>query len=398
MIHERIYLDYAATTPLDKKILELMLPYFSEKYGNASSIHFHGQEATNAVDVSREHLANFLGSAPQEVVFTGGATESNNLAIQGVIREFKKNNPEIVPEVVISPIEHDSVLETVKNLGKNGLIKISYASVDSEGLVLLDDLDHLINNDTVLVSIMYANNEIGTIEPISQIGQMIKNKNESRANKIIFHTDAVQAAGYLDCNVAKLGVDLLSLSGHKIYGPKGVSALYIKKGTPIEPIIFGGGQEYGKRSGTLNVPAIVGLGLAVEELKNKIEYVEKIKILRDKLVKGVLESTPDSQLNGPQPEHRLPNNANFIFPGAEGESIVIMLDQVGIATSTGSACASKSLEPSHVLLAIGVPKEEAHASLRLTLGKHTTEQEINKVIEVMPGIVSRLREIAGARV
>lgn len=398
MIYDRIYLDYAATTPLDKKILELMLPYFSEKYGNASSIHFHGQEATNAVDASRDQIANFLGSTPQEIVFTGGATESNNLAIQGVVKEFKKNNSEITPHVIISPIEHDSVLETVKDLGKNGLIKISYAPVDSEGLVLLDKLESLINDDTILISIMYANNEIGTIEPISQIGQMVKRKNESRANKIIFHTDAVQAAGYLDCNVAKLEVDLLSLSGHKIYGPKGVSALYIKKGTSIEPIIFGGGQEYGKRSGTINVPAIVGLGWAVEELKNKSEYVEEVKILRDKLVKGVLESIPDSRLNGPQLEHRLPNNANFIFLGAEGESIVIMLDQAGIAASTGSACASKSLEPSHVLLAIGVPKEEAHASLRLTLGKHTTEQEIDKVIEVLPGIAGRLREIAGARV
>lgn len=396
MVNKHIYLDYAATTLLDKKVLEAMLPYLNEKYGNASSIHSYGQEATNAVDASRGQIANFLGSASQEIVFTGGATESNNLAIQGVVKGFKKKSSEITPHVIISPIEHDSVLETVKDLGKNGLIKISYAPVDSEGLVLLDKLEGLINDDTILISIMYANNEIGTIEPISQIGQMIKKKNESRANKIIFHTDAVQAVGYLDCNATKLGVDLLSLSGHKIYGPKGVSVLYIRKGTPIEPIIFGGGQEYGKRSGTLNVPSIVGLGWAVEELKNKSEYIEKIKMLRDKLVKGVLESIADARLNGPQSEHRLPNNANFIFPGAEGESIVIMLDQAGVAASTGSACASKSLEPSHVLLAIGVPKEEAHASLRLTLGKHTTEQEIDKVIEVLPGIVNRLREIAGA--
>lgn len=398
MISKHIYLDYAATTPLDKKVLEAMLPYFNEKYGNASSIHFYGQEATSAVDISRECLAGFLGCAPQEIIFTSGATESNNLAIQGIVQGWARINSKIIPHIIISSIEHDSVLETVKELNKNGDVEVSYTPVDSEGVVIPDELKNLIKENTVLVSIMYANNEVGTIEPINQIGQIIKKENESRTNKIIFHTDAVQAAGYLDCGVGKLGVDLLSLSGHKIYGPKGASALYVRKGVVVTPIVAGGGQEYGKRSGTLNVPAIVGLGQAIAELQSDRSYIGKIKILRDKLVDGVLKLIPDAKLNGPKDANRLPNNANFIFPGAEGESIVIMLDQLGIAASTGSACASKSLEPSHVLLAIGVPKEKAHSSLRLTLGKHTTEQEINNVIEVLPGVVSRLREIAGAMV
>lgn len=398
MISKHIYLDYAATTPLDKKVLEAMLPYLDEKYGNASSIHFYGQEAASAVDISRERLADFLGCASQEIIFTSGATESNNLAIRGIVQSWARINSKIIPHIIISSIEHDSVLETVKELNKNGDVEVSYAPVDSQGIVILDELKNLIKENTVLVSIMYANNEVGTIELISQISQIIKRENESRANKIIFHTDAVQAAGYLDCDVCKLGVDLLSLSGHKIYGPKGVSALYARKGVIVTPIVAGGGQEYGKRSGTLNVPAIVGLGQAIAELQSDKSYISKIKILRDKLVDNVLELIPDAKLNGPKDANRLPNNANFIFPGAEGESIVIMLDQLGIAASTGSACASKSLEPSHVLLAIGVPKEKAHSSLRLTLGKHTTEQEIDRVIEVLPGIVGRLREIAGARV
>lgn len=398
MIHKHIYLDYAATTPLDEKILKRMLPYFNQKYGNASSIHFYGQEAASAVDSAREQAADFLGSVPQEIVFTSGATESNNLAIKGVISCFKKNNPGVVPSVIVSPIEHDSVLETVKSLNKENQIEVLYAPIDSYGAVSVSELGKLIKEETVLVSIMYANNEIGVIEPISQIGKIIREKNRDRKNKIIFHSDAVQAAGYLDCNVNALGVDILSVSGHKIYGPKGIGALYVRKAVLLDPIFSGGGQEYGKRSGTLNVPAIVGFGQAIADLKDNKDLAKKTEILRDKLAENILRLIPDAELNGPKGERRLPNNVNFIFPGAEGESIVIMLDQFGVAGSTGSACASKSLEPSHVLLAIGVPKEKAHSSLRLTLGKYTTEEEIDKVIEVLPGIVSRLREIAGARV
>lgn len=395
---KKIYLDYAATTPLDKQVLGAMLPYFDEQYGNPASIHSYGQGATNAVDEARERIAKFLGSTPQEIIFTSGATESNNLILRGAVREYKKKNPGTTPHIITSQIEHDSVLETLKELEHDKEITVSYVAVDTEGIALLDQLESLIQKNTLLVSIMYANNEIGTIEPVDTIGKIIQKKNQSREHKIIFHTDAVQAAQYLDCNVERLGVDALSLSGHKIYGPKGISALYIKKGTPIASILTGGGQEYKKRSGTLNVPAIVGLGQAVVEVEKNISSIEHIKNMRDKLISNILELVPDAQINGGREKKRLPNNVNFCFPGAEGESIVIMLDQAGIAASTGSACASKSLEPSHVLLAIGVPKEKAHASVRLTLGKYTTEEEIDKVIEVLHGIVKRLREIAGAMV
>jgi len=393
---KNIYLDYAATTPLDKQVLNAMLPYFDTQYGNPASIHSYGQEATNAVDEARARVASFLGAVPQEIIFTSGATESNNLVLRGAVREYKKKNSQSTPHVITSSIEHDSVLETVKELEKDKEITVSYVPVNAQGIVLLEHLENMIQETTILVSIMYANNEIGTIEPISEIGKMLRRKNESREQKIIFHTDAVQAVQYLDCTIERLGVDALSLSGHKIYGPKGVSALYMRKGTPIAPIVTGGGQEYKKRSGTLNVPAIVGLGQAVVEVEKNISSAEHIERLRDILIQSITELIPEVEMNGAVGKDRLPNNANFCFPGAEGESIVIMLDQVGIAASTGSACASKSLEPSHVLLAIGVPKEKAHSSVRLTLGKHTTEEEVNKVIEVLPGIVKRLREIAGA--
>lgn len=393
-----IYLDYAATTPVDKKVVEAMAPYFTSSYGNASSIHSYGQEATNAVDKARGQIAEFLRCASQEVVFTSGATESNNLSLRGVVKEFKKSNQEITPHVLVSPIEHDSVLETLEDLKRTDSIEVSYWPVDLEGKVLLEELEKNIKENTVLVSVMYANNEVGTIEPIQEIGKRIARLNQSRKHRIIFHSDAVQAAQYLECDVDKLGVDLLCISGHKIYGPKGISALYVRKGIILAPIVTGGGQEYGKRSGTLNVPAIVGLGQAVAELRDNKVSVDEIKEKRDRLIDAITKSIPDADLNGARGEYRLPNNVNFIFPGAEGESIVIMLDQMGIAASTGSACASKSLEPSHVLLAIGVPKEKAHASLRLTLGKDTTNEEIERVIEVLPGIVSRLREIAGVRV
>lgn len=392
-----IYLDYAATSPLDPKVLDAMLPYFGKKFGNPSSIHFYGQEAASAVDEARERVANFLGCVPQEIVFTSGATESNNLSIKGLIRNFKKNNPDLLPHVIVSSIEHDSVLETAKELQNDVMAEVSYCPVDSRGKVALDSLEKLIKDNTALISVMYANNEIGTIEPIAEIGKMIRRINESRTNKIIFHSDGVQAAQFLDCKVNDLGVDLFSLSGHKIYGPKGVSALYIKKGTPLTSLVAGGGQEYGKRSGTLNVPGIVGLGEAITRLSENRESIKKMRRLRDKLIVKILELIPETELNGPRENDRLPNNVNFIFPGAEGESIVILLDQAGIAASTGSACASKSLQPSHVLLAIGIPKEKAHASVRLTLGKDTAEEEIDKVIEVLPGIVNRLREISGVK-
>lgn len=398
MNKKHIYLDYAATTPVDKKVMEVMKPYFTEKFGNSSSVHYYGQEATVAVDKAREQIANFLGATPQEIVFTGGATESNNLAIRGVVKEFRQKNSDVIPHIITTAIEHDCVLETIGDLEKSKEVEASYLGVDKDGFVPLENLEKAIKGNTILISVMYANNEIGTIEPIEEIGKIIKDKNKDRKNKIIFHTDAVQAVQYLECKVDKLGVDLLSLSGHKIYGPKGVSVLYIKSDTPIKAITTGGGQEYGKRSGTLNVPGIVGLGQAVAEIENNKPMVGEIKRLKDKLVDSVLRTISDAELNGSKGDKRLPNNANFIFPNAEGESVVIMLDQAGIAASTGSACASKSLEPSHVLLAIGIPKEKSHCSLRITLGKYTTEQEIDRLIEVLPGVIGRLREIAGVRV
>jgi len=392
---KKVYLDYAATTPIDPAVFKAMSAFLKKDFGNPSSVHSFGQKARSAVEESRQKIAGFLGCSGQEVIFTGSATEADNLSIKGLVKGVKPRQTK--PHIIISTIEHHAVFEPCEDLEKRGEAEVDFLPVDKEGIVKIEELSKLVRPNTVLVSIIYANNEIGTIQPIAEIGKLLKKINEKRESKVYFHTDAVQAANYLNCNVDNLGVDLLTISGHKIYGPKGVGALYIRKGTPVSPLISGGGQESGLRSGTENVAAIVGFGTAVAAIQDPKTKLKNIRIrqLRDKLIKGILKEIPDVQLTGSK-TFRLPNNANFNFKSAEGEAIVVALDQKGIAASTGSACSSKSLEPSHVLLALGLSEEEAHGSLRLTLGKYTTEEEINKVLKVLPPIINRLREIAGA--
>lgn len=383
----KIYLDYAATTPIDPKILREMLPYLKKDFGNPSSIYNIGQEARNAANGAREIVAGFLGCSSKEIIFTGSATEANNLAIFGAVKAAET----VKPHIIASQIEHHAVLEPYKELKKQGT-EVTFLPVDKDGLIRASDVKKAMKPNTVLVSIMYANNEIGTVEPISEIAKVVKKTNP----KTLFHTDAVQAVNYLECDVKKLGVDLFSLSSHKIYGPKGVGALYIKSGTKMKPLIYGGGHEGGLRSGTENIPGIVGLAAAIREVQNPKTRIQNIKIrqLRDKIIKTILKVIPGTRLNG-SPIHRLPNNVNISFEGAEGEAMVITLDQKGIAVSTGSACSSGSLEASHVLLALGLSEEQAHGSLRITLGKHTTSGEVERFLKVLPPIVQRLRKISG---
>lgn len=396
-----IYLDYAATTPVDPKVLKAMLPYLKEEYGNPSSIYSLGQKARAAIEDARKKLADFLNCGSEEIIFCGSATEANNLAIFGFLKPFLSKGKR--HHIITSQIEHHAVLEPYKELEDQG-VAVTCLPVNKEGLVSVSDVQNAITPDTILISIMYANNEIGTIQPIAEIGKIIEGKGKEIGKKIFFHTDAVQAANYLDCNVEKLGVDLLTLSAHKIYGPKGIGALYARKGVPIVPIIYGGGQENNLRSGTENVAGIVGFGEAISNINpdaqrgrgsgRSVGEIKNIERLRDKLIDTVLKNIPDSKLSGSK-EKRLPNNANFSFRGAEGEAIVIALDQEGIAVSTGSACSSKSLEPSHVLTALGLSEEEAHTSLRISLGRFTTEAEINKFLKILPPLIEKLRTISG---
>ena len=394
---KRIYLDYASTTPIDPKVFRTLLPFLKDNFGNPSSVHYFGQKAQVAMDIAREKIAKFLGCSSEEIVFTGSATEANNLVIKGLTSYFLPQTSNFRPHIITSQIEHKAVLEPCKALGKKG-VEITYLPVNDQGLIQISRLAKKIKENTVLVSTMYANNEIGVIQPIVEIGKLLKNinriKEKSKVQKTYFHTDAVQAINWLDCKVERLGVDLLTLSGHKIYGPKGIGALYIKKGTPIEAQIRGGGQEQGLRSGTENVSAIVGLGAAIAKVKSQKSKVKSIRRLRNKLIKETLRNIPDVKLNTPL-QNSLPNIVNFSFKGAEGEAIVIALDQEGICVSTGSACAAKSLEPSHVLLALGLSEEEAHTSVRFSLGRYTTEKEINYVLKVLPEVIAKLRKISG---
>jgi len=397
---DKIYLDYAATTPVDPAVFEVMRPYFCEKFGNASSAHQFGQEARKALDSARAQVADLLGSKPDEIIFNSGATESNNLAIKGVIKAVNRKQKTInrKPHVITSQIEHHCVMDTCKSLEQDGLAEVTFLPVNKDGLVELVEVERAIKENTVLVSIMYANNEIGTTQPIEEIARLIKKMNSGRGaeNKIYFHTDAVQAINYLNCDVNSLGVDLLSMSAHKFYGPKGVGALYIRKGTPIKKIQEGGAHEYDLRAGTYNIPGIVGLGKAISQLTaDSKQMTERVTKLRDRLISGVLKNIPSSKLNG-SAEKRLANNANFSFRGAEGESIMMALDLERIAVSTGSACASENLQPSHVLTALGLEPEDSHTSIRVTLGKYTTEQEVDKFLEVLPKVVERLRQISGS--
>lgn len=383
----KIYLDYAATTPVDPKVLRAMLPYLKKDCGNPSSIHSFGQRAILAIDRARESAAKFLSCDAQEIVFTGSASEANNLAIFGLVKAKD--------HIITTQIEHPAILEPCRALERRG-VEVTYLPVNREGLVLVSDIEKAIKSNTVLISVMYANNEIGTIQPVAEIGELLKTRRQKGKNRIYFHTDAVQAANYLDCNVEKLGVDLLTLSCHKIYGPKGVGILYVKNDTKLQPLIYGGGQEHGLRSGTENIAGIIGMGRAIEEIQNpkvKIQII-RTRQFRDKLIRIILKSVPDCRLNGSAVQ-RLPNNINLSFRGLEGEALVISLDQKGIAVSTGSACSVRNLQPSHVLLALGLSAPEAHGSLRIALGRYTTQQEIEKFLKVLPGIVERLRKISG---
>jgi cysteine desulfurase len=386
---KRIYLDYAATTPVDPRVLKAMEPYFSEKFGNTMSLHSFGQEAKTALEESREILADLMGAKPSEVIFTSSATESNNLALKGVA--FANRNKGC--HIIISSIEHPCIMESAKWLESQGF-EITRLKVDKYGLVDPEDVKKAIKKETILVSIMHANNEIGTIEPIEEIGKIIKTQNSKLKTQIYFHTDAAQTFGKIPIDVEKLNVDLMTVSSHKMYGPKGAAALFVREETKIEPILHGGGHEMGLRSSTVNVAAIVGFAEACKICKKEMEKeAKRLTKLRDKLIKGVLEKIPGSYLNG-HPQKRLPNNANFWFEGVEGESIVIQLDLLGIAASTGSACSSEKLEPSHVLLAIGLKPEQAHGSLRLSLGRWTKERDIDYVLKVLPKVIKRLRKIS----
>ena len=395
---KKIYLDYASSTPIDKKALETMMPYLKRHFGNPSSTHQFGQKARVALEQAREQVASFLHCKANEVIFTSGATEANNLAIQGVVKGFMLHASGFTkgkPHIVTTAIEHESVLEPCRSLEKQGVAEVTYLPVTKEGFVRVSDVEKAIKENTVLVSVMYVNSEIGTIEPIEEIGELLKEPSAtpSRAGKILFHVDAVQAANFLECDVEKMGVDLLTLSGHKIYGPKGVGVLYRREKTLIQGIIEGGGQEDGLRSGTENVAAIAGMGAAVEELESPRRMIVTITIrqLRDKLIKAVLRKIPDSELTGP-PDKRLANNAHFRFKGVEGREIVIILDQKGIAVSTGSACSEKTQDASHVLLALGFSKKDALSSLRITLGKQTKPEEIEDAVRLLAQTVARLRK------
>ena len=381
---KRIYLDYAATTPVDPRVFRAMLPYFSKKFGNTMSLHSFGQEAKLALEKSREEIAGLIGARSEEIIFTSSATESNNLALKGIALANKDRGKHII----ISSIEHPCIMESAGWLEAQGF-GVSRLKVDKYGRVSPGDVKAAMKKGTILVSVIHASNEIGTIQPIQEIGKICREKG------VYFHTDAVQSFGKIPIDVNKMNVDLLSASSHKMYGPKGAACLYVRKGTKIEPILHGGGQESGLRSSTVNLPAIVGFAEACETAKREMKREnERIAKLRDKLIKGVLTKIKGAHLNG-HPKNRLANNANFWFQFVEGESMVIQLDLMGIAASTGSACSSAKLEPSHVLLAIGLKHQEAHGSLRITLGKWTTEREINYLIKVLPGIVKRLREISG---
>ena len=383
-----IYMDHAGTTPLSPDVLQAMTPYFTLMFGNPSSIHTVGQEARYALDEARERVAGVLNCRPREIVFTGGGTESDNSAIDGVATALQETGSHIIT----SSVEHHAVLHTCQHLESRGF-DVTYLPVDSLGMVQPESVYKAITGKTTLVSLMYANNEIGTVNPLPEISAAIKERAKELSRTIVFHTDAVQAAGFLDLDVRRLGVDLLSLSGHKFYGPKGTGVLYIRRGTAFLPLIVGGGQERERRSGTENIPGIVGLSHALATADARREEAGRhCAALRDRIIRQVLAAVPGSKLNG-HPTERLPNNANFSFPGVEGEPILLGLDMAGIAASSGSACSSGSLEPSHVLLALGQSAEVARGSLRITLGKDNTEEEVDYLLSVLVDLVERLRQL-----
>ena len=384
MEKRRLYMDYSATTPVKQEVLDEMMPYLTNYFGNASSFHTFGREAKNALDKAREQVANLVNAKPNEIYFTAGGTESDNWAIEGVAFSNKQKGNHIIT----SKIEHHAVLHTCEYLEKHHGFEVTYLDVDSEGKIRLEDLEAAIKDTTILITIMYANNEIGTVQPIKEIGEIAKK------HKIIFHTDAVQASGNILIDVKELNIDLMSMSSHKIYGPKGIGALYIKTGTKLHTFVHGGAQERRRRAGTENIPSIVGYGKAAEIAKANMEnHIQTLTSLRKKLIDGILEAIPYTRINGSMTD-RLPGNVNFSFEFIEGEGILLMLDMLGIAASSGSACTSGSLDPSHVLMAIGLPHEIAHGSLRLSIGDFTTEEDIDYILEHLPAVIERLRSMS----
>lgn len=377
-----IYMDHAATTPVDPDVLAAMLPYFSERFGNPSSIYRLGRQSYDALESAHETVARLLGCRPVEIIFTGGGSEADNLAIKGVAYAKRRRGNHIIT----SAIEHHAALHTCQQLEREGY-RVTYLPVDETGLVNPDDVTAAITDETALVTLMYANNEVGTIQPIAEIGRIC------RARRVPFHTDAVQAGGLLDIDVNTLGVDLLTLSAHKFYGPKGVGILYARQGTRIQPQVLGGSQERNRRAGTENVPGAVGAAVALERAQtNRVAESARLAALRDRLISGLLQ-IPDTQLTG-HPERRLPNNASFAFAGVEGESLLLNLDLVGVAASSGSACTTGSVEPSHVLMAMGVSEGAARGHLRLTLGHSNDDGDVDFVLEHLPAIVARLRALS----
>ncbi|MCX6792009.1 MAG: cysteine desulfurase family protein [Candidatus Gottesmanbacteria bacterium] len=379
-----VYLDYAATTPVDPRVVSAMLPYFSRKYGNSMSLHSFGQEAYRALEKSRQTVADFIGAHLEEIIFTSSATESNNLVMKGLASVYgrKKNH------IIISKIEHDCVLESARYLKSQGFA-LTELSVDKEGFVNLQELERSITDATLVVSVIHGNNEIGTIQDVAAIGAVCKN------HHVLFHTDASQSFGKVPIDVSSLPVDLLTASSHKIYGPKGVGMLYLRRGVIIDPLLHGGGHEWGKRSSTSNVAGIVGFAKACELCENVMKTEHKrLSALRDMLTDGILKSIKGTHLNGPRGAKRLSNNVNISFSAVEGESLVLELDFNGIAASTGSACSSKNLQPSHVLTAIGLTHVDAHGSLRMSVGRFTTKKEIEYTIRMLKQAVSKLRNIS----
>jgi len=380
---KRVYLDHNATTPVEPEVLDAILPYLREDFGNASSIHTPGQRARAAVEIAREQVAALIGARPQEIIFTSGGTESDNHAIFGTVSASQ--NPS--PHVITSPTEHEAVLNSCQQLEKEGA-SLTYLSTNSEGLVDLRELRRAITPKTALITIMHANNEVGTIQPLEEIGRIAKE------HKVSFHTDAVQSAGKVPIDVNLLGVDLLSLSGHKLCAPKGIGALYIRSGTRLQQLLYGGHHQRGFRPGTENVAGIVGLGKAAEIARTRLAEDEaRIGALRDRLEQDLLQRVPQSRVNGGLAP-RTPNTANILFYGIEAEALVIALDLQGLACSTGAACSSGAVEPSHVLIAIGLTPEEARSSIRLSLGRHTTQAEIERALETIPAAVAQLRALS----
>ena len=379
------YLDYAATTPTDSEVLAAMMPYFTEVFGNPSSVYSFAAKSRKAIDTARGQVARALNAEPDEIFFTGSGTAADNWALKGTMERLRSKGDHLIT----TKIEHHAILHTAEYLEKVEGFHVTYLPVDSDGRVRMEDLEAAMTDKTVLVSVMFANNEVGTIQPIGEIGSLCRRRG------VLFHTDAVQAAAQLDIDVKALNIDMLSLSAHKMYGPKGVGAFYLRRGLRLENFVHGGGQEKGLRASTENLAGIVGLGVAIERLKAHLPK-EKARLcaLRDRLIDGVLSKIPDTKLNGARGDERLPNNTNFSFIGIEGETLLLDLDSKGISASTGSACSSASLEPSHVLLALGLSHEMAHGSLRMTLGRGTTGEQVDYVLNVLPEIVARRRSMS----